>query len=244
MVTVESSGRVISPRDVLWEPDEDVAIPPATTKKITARLRQPAWNIDPVSFSAVTAGGGKLDGYIELTSTHFAQRVDMSITNTHTTHAAFLRPLRITGQAIDGAPSHEESRTSVLHGTNAAFFSSRGSRTKSVRAGSYVQSKAHAGALANFLLRRYEIPRLSYAISNAVGNPQRRLGDRITIYDTTISDGSRDALLTGIRWSLSNDGFAQDLTLQDAGQMYPYYPSPGYITLGSDTIGGSKKLFF
>ena len=243
VVTVESSGRVISPRDVLWEPDEDVAIPPATTKKITARLRQPAWNIDPVSFSAVTAGGGKLDGYIELTSTHFAQRVDMSITNTHTTHAAFLRPLRITGQAIDGAPSHEESRTSVLHGTNAAFFSSRGSRTKSVRAGSYVQSKAHAGALANFLLRRYEIPRLSYAISNAVGNPQRRLGDRITIYDTTISDGSRDALLTGIRWSLSNDGFAQDLTLQDAGQMYPYYPSPGYITLGSDTIGGSEKLF-
>lgn len=244
VVTVESSGRIIAPRDVLWEPDEEVVIPPATTKKIVAKLRQPAWLIDSIAYAAVTAGGTKLDGYIELSTTPYAQRVDISISNTHTTHAAYLRPLRITGQAIDGAPSHEETRTSALHGTNAAFFASRGSRTKPVRASAYVQSRAHAGTLAHFLLRRYEIPRLGYAVTNAVGKPQRRLGNRITISDTTISDVSRDAILTGIRWSLDRNGFNQDLTLIDAGQLYPFYPTPGYITLGSDTIGGSEKLFF
>lgn len=244
VVTVESSARYIAPRDVLWEPDEDVVVPANASKKVTARLRQAAWNIDSISYTAVTAGGTNINSSVSISSVQYAQRVELTITNSHATHAAYLRPLRITGQSIDGAPSAEESRNSTDHGSNAAFFASRGSRTKSVRAGVYVQSKAHAGAVANFLLRRYEIPRLNYSITNAVGNPQRRLGDRITLYDTRIANGAKDAILTSNRWSLSSGGFNQDLELMDAGQLYPYHPSPGYAVIGSDVMGSSKKVFF
>lgn len=244
VVTVESSARLIAPRDVLWEPDEDVIVPANSSKKITARLRQAAWNIDSITYTAVTAGGANINGSVAISSVQYAQRVELTITNSHTTHAAYLRPLRITGQAIDGAPSNEESRNSTDHGSNAAFFATRGSRSKSVRAGAYVQSKAHAGSLANFLLRRYEIPRLNYSIAGAVGNPRRRLGDRITINDTRIANTSKDAILTSIRWSLDRDGFKQDLELMDAGQLYPYHPTPGYFAINSNTLASTAKVFF
>lgn len=244
VVTVECSARYIAPRDVLWEPDEDVVVPANASKKIVARLRQAAWNIDSISYTAITAGGTNITSSVSISSVQYAQRVELTISNSHATHAAYLRPLRITGQSIDGAPSAEESRNSTDHGSNAAFFATRGSRTKSVRAGVYVQSKAHAGAVANFLLRRYEIPRLNYSISNAIGNPRRRLGDRITLYDTRIANGAKDAILTSIRWSLSSGGFNQDLELMDAGQLHPYHPSPGYFEIGSDTVGSSLKVFF
>lgn len=244
-VTVESSARYVDTQDVLWEPDEVIFVPANSTKKLTARLRQPAWSIDTISYSAATSGGQDVTASVSVTSVINAQSVDLTITNAHATWGAYLRPLKVVGQALAGGPSHEETRDSATYGSNSAFFTTRGGRSKRVPGSVYVQSKAHAGAVAEFLLRRYEVPRLSYTMSGAIGVPTRKLGDRITINDSMIGDSSRDALLIGIRWQVGlADGFTQDLEAIDAGQLYPSHPSPGYFRVDTDSLGGTRVLFF
>ncbi|HRS75278.1 MAG TPA: hypothetical protein P5282_10095, partial [Anaerolineaceae bacterium] len=83
------------------------------------------------------------------------------------------------------------------------------------------------------------------SMSGAIGVPTRKLGDRVTINDSMIGDSSRDALLIGIRWQVGlADGFTQDLEAIDAGQLYPSHPSPGYFRVDTDSLGGTRVLFF
>lgn len=248
VVTVEASPRAAGAWDVLWEPDEPVVVPPGATKTVTARLRQPIANTFGPDWQAVTGGGQNITAYVSLGSTYYAQRVEFSITNTNPYWAAYLRPFRLVGQPVLGGPTHEESRNSAEHGSNGAFFATRGTRTRSVRGNPYVQGKAQAGMLALFLLHQSEYPRLTYTMRGCLGLPGRRLGDRVTISDPSVMSSSRDAFLIGIAWRLTPNGFSQDLTAIDAAQLYPYQ-SEGYFRVHDSTgdpllSSGSKRMFY
>jgi hypothetical protein len=243
-VTVEASTRIVSALDVLWEPDEVIVVPANNSKQVTAQLRQPVYSISGVDFAASTSGGEAITSSVSVDATYFAQRVDLTITNSHATHAAFVRPLRINGYPVSGGPTLSESRNSEDHGSNQAFFAVRGSRSKTVRGNLYVQSRTQAGAHAEFLLSRYERPRLSYKIDETPGKASRRLGDRINVRDERTMSSWREALITSIAWSYSKAGFIQNIEASDAAQLYPYQVSPGYFVIGSDAVGGSKVLFF
>jgi hypothetical protein len=248
VVTVEASPRVLGAWDVVWEPDEPVVVPPGATRAMTARLRQPLGATFGPEWQAITAGGQNITGYVTVSPTYYAQRVEFSITNSNPYWAAYLRPFRLVGQPVEGGPTHEESRNSAAHGSNGAFFATRGTRTRSVRGNPYVQGKAQAGMLALFLLHQSEYPRLTYQLRGCLGDPGRRLGDRVTISDASVMSSSRDAFVIGIAWRLTPNGFSQDLTAIDAAQLYPYQ-STGYFVV-HDTTGdallssGSKRLFY
>jgi hypothetical protein len=54
---------------------------------------------------------------------------------------------------------------------------------------------------------------------------------------------SRDALIIEIRWRLDKTGFAQDLELIDAANLYPYQSTtPGYFVLGTNKLGTTDAL--
>lgn len=242
-VLVEASPREIVETATLWEPDETISVLPGQTKTITAKLRQPAYTINDVVYTAVTSGGTNITSSVTITSVNFAQRVEITIANAHATHSALLRPLRVTGRAVSGSPTVEEERNATDNGSNGTYFATRGDRRKSIRGNVYVQTRPHAAMIADYLMRQAEQPRLNYKISGCPGRPLRRLGDRITINDTTIMSASRDALLTKIRWRLDKSGFSQDLEAIDAASLYPYQStSPGYFVLGTNTLGSSDAL--
>lgn len=248
VVTVESSSRIVGAFDVVWEPDEPVVVPPGETKHVTARLRQPLYDTYGPTFQAVAAGGENLYAYVSLSATYYAQRVEFVIANTNPLWAAYLRGFRLLGRAVLGGPTHEESRNSAAHGSNGAFFAGRGTRTRSVRANAYVQSRSQAGMLALFLLHQSERPRLTYQLRGCLGDPGRRLGDRVTISDSSVMSTARDAFLIGIQWRLTQNGFSQDLTAIDAAQLYPYQ-SEGYFRVHDSTgdpllSTGSKRMFY
>ena len=242
VVTVEASSRVAAPEDVLWEAEEEVMIPPSGSKALVARLRQPAYTA-AVSYTAAAAGGENLASYISVSATYYAQRVEMTITNSNAYWAAYMRPLQVVGRPVQGGPTQEESRDSATHGSNGAFFTTRGGRTRSLRSNPYVQSRAQAGMLALFLLHQSEYPRLTYRLRGVLGNPARRLGDRVTINDTSVMSASRDAFLVGIRWRLTANGFQQDLEAIDAAQLYPYQ-SDGYFIIGTNVLSATSKRIF
>lgn len=97
--------------------------------------------------------------------------------------------------------------------------------------------------IAEFLMRQAEHPRLSYKMTGCAGKPIRRLGDRVTINDTTIMSASRDALITEIRFRLDKSGFSQDLELIDAANLYPYQSTtPSYFVLDTNKLGTTDAL--
>ncbi len=243
-VTVETSPRQAGTLDKLWEPDEQVIVPPGTTKAVTARLRQPAYSISAPTWNAATAGGNDITASVTVSMTAAnAQRVELSIANGHTTEAAYLHPLLITGRQLEGGPSQEEARDSATHGSNGTFWTARGTRSKAVRGNAYIQTRGHAAALALFLLHRNEYPRLTYRLRGCPGKPTRRGGDRITLNDTALMSSARDAFIVGIAWRLTGSGFTQDLECIDAAALYPYQTT-GYFVLGTNTLGATTKPIF
>lgn len=243
-ITVEASPRYISPLDSLWEPDEPVAVSPGTTKVVTAHLRQPAYAISPIEYRASTPGGTDKTAAVTVVQTNYVQRVDLAITNSDTLHSVVLRPMRIKGYPVVGEPSVEETKTSAANGSNAAFFSGRGNRTRRVQGNAYIQGRAHAGMVADVMLRRFEYPRVAYALAGCLGKADRYLGDKITIQNLAMFSTNREALIISIRWRLDGSGFKQDIGAIDAGQLFPHYPSPGYFTVGTNILAGSTRIFF
>jgi hypothetical protein len=243
-ISVEASARQRGANALLWEPDEPVVVPPNSSKSITARLRQPAYSIDAPNFAAATAGGNSITGNVSVAVvTANAQRIELNVTNTHATEAAYLHPFSITGVNLLGGPTLEETRDSATHGSNGAWWAARGTRSKTVRGNPYIQTGAHAATLATFLLQRSERPRLTYKLGRCAGKPSRRCGDRVTLSDPTIMSSDRAAFITGISWRLTSNGFSQDIEAIDAAGLYPY-ETEGYFVLGTHTLGAATKPIF
>lgn len=247
-VAAETSPREIDVPDVLWEPDELVSVPPDTTKPLTVRLKQAAYSVDAIVIKASTISGTDISSDVTIDQTNYVQRVELEITNANTTHTAYLRPLQITGKALKGGPTQEEKRTSAIDGNNNTWWASRSTtRTKTVRGNPYIQTRAHAGAVALMLLHRAEAPRLTFRLGGCPGDPTRRCGDRITISDAYVMTSDRDAFITAISWRVDNSGFVQDIEAVDAATLYPYADGDGYFVLNSSKLGtgvGSAYLFY
>ena len=248
-VTVEASGRDVGAAGVLWEPEEQIVIPPDISKTVTARLRQAAYSIDAPFWKAGTAGGNDITSSVTVTVTAYnVQRVEMTITNAHTTEAAYMHPFSISGRALTGGPAQEETRTSAANGGNSAWWTSRGTtRSKAIRGNAYIQTGAHAAALALAQLHRSEAPRLTYRLRGCPGKPSRRCGDRITINDTAIMSSARDAFITGISWRLTQNGFTQDIEAIDAAGLFPYAAAE-YFIVGTNKLGaagtGTARIWY
>lgn len=233
-VTVEVSPREVLDSDTIWEADTVNVVPPNDTITVTARLRQPVWAIGSVNYTAITSGGTDITTDISISHTDYAQRVEISITNANTTQAANLVLLSITGQALSGSRSGEESAESA-----DSFWTGRTGRNRSVRGNFYVQSGAQAAMLANFLVDRHETPRLFFQVEGVRGDPGRRLGDRITLSDGDVMSSSREGWILAINWQLG-PGFVHSYEVVDAANFLTYADtSPDYFVIGTDKLGNA-----
>lgn len=231
-VTVEASPRALLDSDTVWETDGSIFVGAGQTKTITARLRQPIYSLAGATYTAITSGGTDISSDVSVTLTEYAQRVEIEIQNNHATQAAILAELYLTGQAVDGGPTVEETADS-----SAAFWTNRHKRRRPIRGNAYLQSSAQAAFVAEFLRDRYQSPRLFFGAKNTPGDPARRLGDRVSVDDGDLMSAARKGFVTGIHWRLGKSGFRQDLTLIDAASLYPYETDPAYFVLGSNRLG-------
>ena len=238
-VTVEASSRYKGAIDVLWEPDEPIVVPPSSTKAVVARFRQPAWSASVPSWKAATQGGIDKTTSVTVTVTAaYVQRMELSIVNSDT-EAVYLHPFNVSGVGLAGGPTQEETRTSAANGSNNSWWTSRATtRSKAIRGNAYIQTRAQAGTLAHFLLRRSEAPRLTYKLKGCPGKSSRRCGDLVTINDTEIMSSSRTAFITAIAWRLTQNGFAQDIEAIDAAGYAPYQAT-GYFVIGTNKLGAA-----
>lgn len=237
-VTVEYASRQVDEATVLWEPDEVVQIPAGGSRVLTATYNSPAYSAPVIAWRAASSGGGDLTSSVTITPTFYAQRATLSVANAHATMAATIYPFQILAQAATGGPTADEERNTWDDGANSAFFTSRGQRNKSLRGNVYIQSRAQAGTLAQFLLDRYEKPRLVYRVNGLLGAGVRRPGDRITINDASVMSSGRAAMVLAVRWRYGEASYLMDLEAIDAENLYTYAgTSPGYFIVGGAGTG-------
>jgi hypothetical protein len=233
-VTVEVVPRETVDSDDIWVNDGVITIPPGQTRTITAQLRQPAYIVTGVTYVATTSGGTNITADVTIDArTDYAQRVEIVLENTHATQAANVRDLAVVGQAVEGSNKQEEAAESA-----DSFWSSRTGRNRSVRGNTYIQSGAQGAMLAEFLRDWHERPRLFFQVDGVPGAAGRRLGDRLTINDSSVMSASRAGFVIAVNWSLGVTGFRQGYELVDATSLYPYADTtPGYFVIGTNKLG-------
>jgi hypothetical protein len=244
-VTVVASPRDLLEKGTLWAADEVVVVPAGGTTTVVAKLRQPAYAFDAPSYTAVTGGSRNMDSSISIAANYFAQRVELTVSNSNPTLSANLVALELVGVPVSGGPSQEETRESS-HAFWNNYSVARPGRNRLLRSNPYIQTAAQASTLAEFLRDRYQLPRLTWRLRNVPGDPFRRLGDRVTVGNVQAMSSSREAFITAIDWRLSERGFVQDLELLDATGLYAYddYFFVGTNRLGSGAGADNARIFY
>ena len=111
----------------------------------------------------------------------------------------------------------------------------------------YIQTRAHAAAIAEFLRDTHETPTLVYNLTGVQGRGLRTLGERIRIIDSEVMTGAystgRDGYIIGVQWSFSQQGYFQDLELIDAAGLFKYTLDEMFI-IGTDTLGSAKHIYY
>jgi hypothetical protein len=241
VVTVEASPRAVSGLEVIWEPDALPVLQPGETQTLSARFDAPAQRIVGLTYEAIDDGGNARTSDVSVAATYYAQRADLVFVNAGALRVR-LYPLRIVGVPVVGGPEIEERVNSTSNGSNAAFFVNRGDRTLSIRSNLYLQTRTHARSLAQFLLDRCEMPRLTAHAYGVIGQPQLQLGDRVTVADAPTVTGAFAGYTTAIDWSFGARGFDQELTLVETSQMFAH--DNNYFRVGVDAMGSTRKVFY
>ena len=240
-ITVEASTRAVGAVDVVWESESIVSVQPGKTEVITARFDAPAYSITQVEYAARDTSGNSLTSSISVVPTYKAQRAKLSVVNS-ATQTAYLTKLRILGKPVVGGPEHEATKTSSADGDNSTFFSGRIDRDRRIGGNPYIQSAPLAQTLAQRILDVSEYPRLTFLLSGADGNPDRRLGDRITINDTNTMSASMECYVVGLRWVLDKFGFVQDIEAVQAANVFKN--DGDYFVIGTHALGSTRKVFY
>lgn len=242
-VTVAVSSRKSLESGIIWEANEVYSIPPNTTRQVVAQYQQPAYSIATINHTAQSAGGVNLISNISISATYYAQRADMLVTNNNASYTALMRNFQIYGRTVHGGPAEE-----ITLNSSASFWTGRTGRTRRLRGNPYIQIKPQADSLVRFLRDRHQLPRLFASVSGVLGNPQRRLGDRITINDPDAMSSAWQVFIIGIQWRYNPaaGGFTQDLECMSADLFDD--TNPPYVRLGTSELGASDpqraKVFY
>lgn len=243
-ITVEASPRVVGGVDVVWESESAVTLQPGESKTIIAKYDAPSYSVTSLDVAARDVGGNDITSFVSVVATYYAQRAKLVVANSSNL-LAHLTKLRILGRPVIGAPDQEATRDSKTNGANDAYFVGRVKRERRIGGNPYVQTLPQAEMLAQRILDLSEYPRLQFTLFGCDGNPDRRLGDRITIDHTAVSGFMSSAIacyVTGIRWNYNEQGFTQDLEAVQASNLFAN--DGNYFVLGTHTWGSGKVLFY
>ena len=234
-VTIQAQTRVIDQSADVYEHGETIQVPSGGTVTIIAKLSNPLYVLNSVSYDAHTLGGHDISGSVSLVQTQNATRFELAFTNSHASHAAVISGLTVNARWADTGQSIEIEKTST-----DTFWTSRDGRSRRIRGNKFVQTQPQADALANMVLGRQETPTLYYVATGVPADGSRRLGDHVTVDDSETMSASRAGFITSISWRYDggrNGAFVQDLEIVDRANLFEY---PGeYFVIGTNTLGAS-----
>lgn len=230
-VTVGFAPRVPGASQELWSLSDNRIIQPGETEEIEARLRYAAISVEPPTgyYLRTLSGADATSSCTVGPITYNAQLVTISITN-NSSQAVLLGNLKLTGQPLVGQPSEQ---------VKATVSEIEYNRPMEVRDNPYMQSKAQADTVKEFLKWWYSSLKTVYQLQKMRGVPTRRLMQRVTI-ETLY--GNVDAIITRIAWNIQVTKNSISYT-QDISAIENVFQNDSYFVVGVDTLGTAKMLW-
>jgi len=247
-VVVEVSTRHIDEEDLLWEPEEyERLVVPAGGGKLTviATYDDPVYQINNFEYEITTEMGTPFDIGAP-TMVHYAQKSEITFTNSHAYYPALIRYFRVTGVPVTGRTAFEFKASSILPYWTDVIPSSGGQlrrqrRTRSVRGNNYVQTQMQGQFLADLILAESEAPRPIISLNGVPGKQTRFIGDVVEVVDTRLGVNFKGRILS-LSWTLGTT-YEHSLTIQSFGTVYAN--APYFVLNSTDQIGpSSKKMYY
>lgn len=234
-VNVEYFGRAPGPRAFVYEYRKALVVPPGSSFSLSARLNQPATQMDDPSpgihYQAYTAGGEDLSAYVSASLKRYAQRADLSWTNGHPHMAAYLSGIRLVGIPLLAVFA------GVASASDAAAASRWGELVLELPDNVYLQDWGMANYLATFLLDRLKEPHKFYRVRGVPGSFGLFPGDLVELVETRTAT-SVLGQVAELRWRLG-PGFSMDLVVVD----FDLLPYDDYFILDVSQWGGSRYWY-
>lgn len=242
-VVVEYSPRVTGASRVLYTLDETRTVRPGTTETLDVRMSQPAVSVFPLNADTDywfdNGAGLAMNSKMALAVTYYAQRLTITMTNSHATMPAVLRFLQIRGKPMEGGPQEEVEE--IIDASPDV------PRVRSVRGNFYLQSRQQARYVSKLLAGRHDSLIPLWHIRSAPGIPQLELGDRVGVYDARALSAEREGFVLSIehRYTVpaglaTEPIYAQDIHVMDAT---PLFPSGAYFVIGTTALGSGVAWY-
>jgi len=224
-------------------------VEPGETVTFRATFRQAAVVVDPLiageHYTVVSPGGVDMASSVTISTTIYAQSIDVQVTNNHANYIAEFRQFEITGVPLAGL--HAEPV--VIDASDSAIGDPASDLVKrlEIRDNVFIQTQVQAEVLAWMTLDRSKNPRRAATLSGVPAVPWLEIGDRVTVDSTNQAWTAVPFFVTGISetYQANPRQYEQNLSLLDAASFYQYSLNEYFIT-GTDVPHAttSKRLFY
>jgi hypothetical protein len=264
-VTVYYTPMRIENTQEIWRSQEQYAIAPGETITVNAPFDYPAYKVEtmkPTSWVepawsnghgvpgywvagdwvATTEGGTRVTPGITVTQENFGQQSRITIANA-SAYQVRIRRLRLVGRPVQ--PMDEEY-VEYPDDAEEYVYGKTGKHSAPPIRNQFIQSRAHATALAKMLHYRWSTQRLEFQIRDVIGMPWLEDGDRERVTDP-IGEGGliRDCFIQKVAFRYNAGGLWMDLSLLPVSDLFQY--DGYYFVLGTSTLGedlDSKGRYF
>ena len=211
----------------------DAGSPMTMAASVRARFRE--------AFGEDATAVGRAPGRVNLIGEHTDYNAGrcLPVALPHATYAAVLKNVVMTGRPIEGGPEGEITKTSTNSYWSDGANPDRIAKKRAMRSNIWLQTEAQADVLADMLVDVHEQPPATYTLSGVLGDPQRKLGQKIRIYDSTAFDTANEkAYIVAMDESVGISGYRQTITAMDSEAIgYRYAETdPSYFVIGTSRI--------
>lgn len=205
------------------------------TDVVWGKFDNPVYQIDSITTTAGSPGGIDVSSNVTVTPTYYSNSVKLSIQNTGTVDA-------YVNVFIAGVPITSTDTQQIVTTSADSYWTNISGRTRNISGNKYLQTRPMAEGISNFLAERQEVPTLKAVMRGCPGNPNRTVGDRITIADAELSLTTETFYITAVEWQFSARGYRQNIEAVRASDLYPYISN--YFVINTNELNDGYQVFY
>ena len=223
--------------DTIYEAQEPIEVEPNGTAIHVAELRWPAVSIEvpiaSVDYAAVSGGTTDMNDYITIEYAWYAQRAQVTFTNT-SSQRVYILDFQLRGVPLIGEGSQV---VSTLAESSAPLYEI--AKDYTVASNPYRQTKEQADYVANTLRDWLQYPRRLWSYEMPLC-PWIELGDRVTVQDA-VHGLDEDMFVMSISESIAGTSQMMTLGLLPAANLYAY---DSFLIIGTDAYASAERIYY
>ena len=223
--------------DTIYEAQEPIEVEPNDSVEHIAELRWPTVSVETpiagVDYDAVNGGTSDMSSSISISYSWYAERASVTFTNSSS------QRVYILNFQLRGIPLIGEGAQSVDTAAESPAPMYNVSKSYTARKNPYRQTREQAEYVAYTLRDLLQYPRELWSFSGPLC-PWLELGDRITVQSAN-QGLNEDMYVMSLSESLGSSSQMMDLVLLPVSNVYA---ESSFFIIGSDTYGGSDKVYY